>query len=52
MPSPEYDAWNANSPPAGGVNANAVASATPAASSGNGSDVAYDVAELGWAPPA
>ena len=38
--SPEYDAWNANVPAAGGVCANAIPSATPLPSSVNGSDVA------------
>ena len=40
VPSPEYVAWNAKLPDTPGVCANVVASATPAASSVNGADVA------------
>ena len=43
MPSPEYVAWNAKLPDTSGVCANVVPSATPAASSVNGADVAAGV---------
>ena len=44
VPSPEYDAWNANVPPVTGVCGNSVASATPEASSATEDDVAARLA--------